>query len=89
MTKIPLMAIGEIRARLGGISETRARQIADRETFPVPVWELATGRVWLASEVEEWIRQYREGHRGTRRRRRAAAGLAHGSTLTRFGPSRP
>lgn len=48
------MAIGEIRGRLG-VGETRARVIVKRPGFPEPVWELSTGRVWLADEVEAWI----------------------------------
>ncbi|MEU4689730.1 DNA-binding protein [Actinoplanes sp. NPDC023714] len=54
-----LMGTQEIRDRLGGVSRQRAYQITTRPDFPKPIVELAQGKVWLASQVEEWMAEHR------------------------------
>ncbi|MFC7532407.1 helix-turn-helix transcriptional regulator [Actinoplanes sp. GCM10030250] len=58
MTRKTLRLIGahEIRVQLGGISRQRVYSITGQEHFPKPVAELAAGKVWLAEEVEAWIK---------------------------------
>lgn len=48
----------EISERLG-VSQSRARQLANQWNFPAPYDELHMGRVWRTSDVEAWIRQHR------------------------------
>ena len=57
--EIPLMALAEIRVRLGGISAQRVDTITRKASFPRPVAELAVGRVWHRDHVEAWIREHR------------------------------
>ncbi|WP_412735716.1 helix-turn-helix transcriptional regulator [Krasilnikovia sp. MM14-A1259] len=57
--KLNLMGAHEIRVRLGGISRQRAYQLTSRRDFPTPVAELAMGNVWLAEDVEAWIKERR------------------------------
>ena len=61
MARKPLHLMGthEIRVRLGGISRQRAYQLTTRRDFPAPVANLAMGSVWLAEDVEEWIKAHR------------------------------
>ena len=54
--KLNLMGSAEIRVRLGGISRQRVYQITQRRDFPEPVAKLEMGNVWLAEDVEAWIR---------------------------------
>ncbi|MBG0568180.1 helix-turn-helix transcriptional regulator [Actinoplanes aureus] len=54
-----LMGAHEIRVRLGGISRQRVYQITRHKDFPTPVARLAAGDVWLADDVEAWIKQKR------------------------------
>lgn len=49
------MGADEIRIRLGGVSRQRAYMITTRADFPVPVAALAQGKVWLATDVEDWM----------------------------------
>ncbi|WP_111647295.1 helix-turn-helix transcriptional regulator [Actinoplanes lutulentus] len=49
------MGAHEIRVRLGGISRQRVYELSSRADFPAPVADLAQGKVWLTSDVEEWI----------------------------------
>lgn len=49
----PLMGLAEIRALLG-VGRQRADQIVRKPDFPVPVAELASGRVWDARAVQRW-----------------------------------
>jgi len=49
------MGTAEIRSRLR-ISRERAYQLVNRKGFPEPVARLAMGQVWLASDVEAWIK---------------------------------
>ena len=53
------MGSHEIRVRLGGISRQRVYQITQRRDFPEPVAKLEMGNVWLAEDVETWVRQHR------------------------------
>lgn len=55
-----LVALGDVADMLGGVSTTRATQITNRPTFPAPIG-IVSGRrrVWLRSDVEAWIREYR------------------------------
>ena len=53
-----LMGPYEICQRLG-VSRSRFQQIALRPSFPRPYQELKATKVWLASEVEAWIREHR------------------------------
>lgn len=55
---IRLMGAAEIGARLG-VSRQRAYILAGRREFPAPRWTLAMGNVWLADDVEAWIREHR------------------------------
>lgn len=54
-----LLGAQEIRTRFGGVSRQRAYQITSRADFPAPVADLAQGRVWLASDVDDWIKNHR------------------------------
>ena len=56
---IRLMGAHEIRIRLGGVSRQRAYQITSRADFPKPVADLAQGKVWLADDVEAWMKVHR------------------------------
>jgi predicted DNA-binding transcriptional regulator AlpA len=53
------VGVTEVRELLG-VSRQRVHQIIrDHADFPEPVAELASGRIWLRSDVERWAR--REG----------------------------
>jgi predicted DNA-binding transcriptional regulator AlpA len=52
------MGAGEIAKRLG-LSRQRVQQLAERADWPPPFDELAMGRVWLITDIEEWIRRQR------------------------------
>jgi len=54
-----LVGAHEIREMLGGISKQRVYQITGRRGFPLPVAELAQGKVWNRADVEAWIREHR------------------------------
>lgn len=53
--QIRLMGAAEVRRALGGVGETRGRQITGRSDFPRPLAELDMGKVWWADAVEAWI----------------------------------
>ena len=53
------MGAAEIRRALGGVSETRGRQITGRSDFPPPLADLEMGKVWWADAVEAWIAAHR------------------------------
>ena len=55
-----LMGAAEIQERLG-FSRQWTYVILGRRGFPEPVLELAMGKLWLAEDVEAWIRANREG----------------------------
>ncbi|MDG4792982.1 hypothetical protein [Micromonospora sp. WMMD1082] len=53
-----LMGPWEIAQRLG-VTRSRFQQIAMRPSFPRPYQELRATKVWLKSDVEAWIAEYR------------------------------
>lgn len=53
--KIRLMGMAEIAERLR-LSRERASQLANRRDFPEPAARLKMGQVWLADDVDEWVR---------------------------------
>lgn len=54
----PLVGPGEIMDMLG-VSRSRFRQIIMQPYFPRPFQTLQAGSVWLRSQVEAYIRDYR------------------------------
>lgn len=54
------MGTAEIAERLG-VTPARVGQITDsvKLDFPRPISRLRMGQVWLAQDVEEWIREHR------------------------------
>ncbi len=52
-----LVGVKEAASLLGVQRSNFVRDYADKADFPRPVVELATGRVWLKSQVEEYRRQ--------------------------------
>jgi predicted DNA-binding transcriptional regulator AlpA len=55
---IHLMGAKEISIRLR-ITRQRAYVLTGRRSFPPPRWKLAMGDIWLAQDVEAWIKQNR------------------------------
>ncbi|HEX2551616.1 MAG TPA: DNA-binding protein [Nocardioidaceae bacterium] len=53
-----LMGQQEIRERLG-YSRQHTANLIGQKGFPDPAYELAMGRIWLAEDVEAWIREHR------------------------------
>jgi predicted DNA-binding transcriptional regulator AlpA len=53
-----LMGQQEIRERLG-FSRQYTSIVINAKGFPDPAYVLGMGRIWLADEVEEWIRANR------------------------------
>lgn len=54
-----VIGAAEIAVRLG-LSRSRTNQIVrDGHGFPQPIARLRIGRVWLAYDVEQWIREHR------------------------------
>lgn len=54
-----LMGVKEIQKRLR-LSRQRIQQLAEQPDFPAPPYdELAMGQVWLARDIEAWIKIYR------------------------------
>ncbi len=56
---IRLMGSAEIGRALGNVGRARVYQITQRRNFPEPIARLEMGFVWLAEDVEAWIRQHR------------------------------
>lgn len=54
------MGTAEIAERLG-VTPARVHQITDSRKlkFPEPLQRLKMGQVWLAEDVEGWIREHR------------------------------
>jgi prophage regulatory protein len=52
------MGTYEIAERLR-ISRERAYQLVNRRDFPAPIQRLRMGQVWLADDIEEWIKVHR------------------------------
>ncbi|WP_204034096.1 helix-turn-helix transcriptional regulator [Micromonospora qiuiae] len=55
----PLVGPGEIQQMLG-VGRSRFRQLVWHPAFPKPFQTLMGGSVWLKSEVEAWIAEYRQ-----------------------------
>jgi predicted DNA-binding transcriptional regulator AlpA len=55
---VGLMGAAEIGQRLR-LSKQRTYVIIGRKGFPDPQAELAMGKVWLAEDVEAWIKENR------------------------------
>jgi hypothetical protein len=53
-----LLSAGDI-ARLLHVGRQRVDQLSRVPGFPEPVGRLASGRVWLAADVELWRQRYR------------------------------
>jgi predicted DNA-binding transcriptional regulator AlpA len=58
-----LMGVKEIQKRLS-LSRQRIQQLAQQPDFPAPYDELAMGRIWLARDIEAWIRVHRPDQAG-------------------------
>jgi len=58
MHKIRLMGAAEIQELLG-VGRARAYQLVNRKGFPDPAAVLKMGSVWLAEDVERWVREHR------------------------------
>lgn len=50
----------EIQARAGW-SRQHTSMMVNQKGFPDPVYTLGMGRLWLAEDVEEWLRVNRPG----------------------------
>jgi predicted DNA-binding transcriptional regulator AlpA len=54
--KLDLVAIGEITEMLGyGSRQGADYAIRRAEDFPAPIADLSAGRIWVRSDVEEWM----------------------------------
>jgi prophage regulatory protein len=56
--KLRLMGTAEIQDRLG-VGRARAYQIVSRRGFPEPYVVLKMGQIWLADDVEAWMKVHR------------------------------
>ena len=57
-------------SQLAGLRRSNfVRDLASRTDFPAPVCELATGRIWLRSQVEEFLRARAMARTNSRRRK--------------------
>jgi hypothetical protein len=54
--KLKLLGAHEIRIRLGGVTRQRTYQITSRADFTRPLADLVQGKVWLADDVEAWMK---------------------------------
>ena len=66
---VPKLAGVAEAARITGWDKRRVITYIDRGSFPEPVQSLASGRVWIESDVERFARDWRA--KQVRRRRRA------------------
>lgn len=57
MSPNELASVTEI-ARLLGVPKRTAARYVNREDFPKPLDELATGRIWRSADVEKWGRTH-------------------------------
>ncbi len=55
---VPLWTTSDVARRLG-VSQERARQLANRPGFPAPSYRHGPSRFWLISDVERWIAEHR------------------------------
>jgi predicted DNA-binding transcriptional regulator AlpA len=51
-----LMSSGEIAAELGWKNSGTASTLWHRGTFPAPLVDKPRARLWLRSDVEQWVR---------------------------------
>ncbi len=65
---LPLLAGVAEAARVMGWDKRRVITYIDRGRFPAPVQALASGRIWLRSDVERFAREWRARQAGRRRR---------------------
>lgn len=56
--KLVFMGAKEIGDRIG-VGRSRAHAISRDRDFPPPYQTLAMGSIWLATDVEAWIREHR------------------------------
>jgi hypothetical protein len=49
-------------AEIMGWDKRRVITYIDRGSFPEPITSLASGRIWLREDVEEYARRWRETH---------------------------
>jgi hypothetical protein len=56
-------------AEIMGWDKRRVITYIDRGSFPEPITALASGRIWLREDVEEYARSWRETHAAKRRRK--------------------
>lgn len=55
--KLDLVGVTEVKEMLG-VSRQRVHQLVrDHEDFPEPIAELASGRIWLRRDIEQWARR--------------------------------
>ncbi len=54
----PLWTTADIAKRLG-VSQERARQIANTDHFPAPRFRHGLARFWTIDDVEQWITEHR------------------------------
>lgn len=55
---IRVMGVSEIAVRIK-LGRDRAAQIVQRRDFPEPIGKLVMGNVWLAQDVDDWVREHR------------------------------
>jgi prophage regulatory protein len=55
--KLDLVGVTEVKEMLR-VSRQRVHQLVrDHEDFPEPVAELASGKIWLRRDIEQWARR--------------------------------
>jgi hypothetical protein len=64
---VPALAGVAEAAEIMGWDKRRVITYLDRGAFPEPLTSLASGRVWLREDVEEYARSWRERHPPPRR----------------------
>ena len=67
---LPLLAGIAEAAEIMGWDKRRVVTYIDRGSFPEPLQSLASGRVWVRSDVEAYSRAWHERHARRRRRSR-------------------
>jgi predicted DNA-binding transcriptional regulator AlpA len=71
---LDLVGVTEVKEFLN-VSRQRVHQlIRDHPDFPAPVAELASGRIWLRKDIEEWARRVGRLERGGAAESRARGG---------------
>ncbi|TCJ36852.1 AlpA family transcriptional regulator [Parafrankia sp. BMG5.11] len=57
---VALWTTADIARRLG-LTQERARQLANSESFPPPSFMHGRSRFWTIGDVEAWIKEHRPG----------------------------